>query len=242
VHDTDNEVSLFTRPSRFGKTLMLNMMENFFSISKDCRDLFRGLAVTEHKEFCDEWMNRYPVLFVSFKDADADEYDVAYDKLKIIIADACKKFSDVVTGSCRVNAADVKVFEKLMFNEASDAEIQGALKTVLRILNAIYDKKVILLIDEYDVPLAKASENNTSENSYYRKMLDVIKGIMSAALKDNEYLRFAVVTGCLRNAKESIFTGTNNFASYSVLDNGFSGYFGFLEEDVDDILAVAGRR
>ena len=112
----------------------------------------------------------------------------------------------------------------------------------MRMLNAVYDRKVILLIDEYDVPLAKASEKDTSKNGYYMRMLDVIRGIMSTALKDNEFLQFAVITGCLRIAKESIFTGTNNFASYSVLDERFSRYFGFLEDEVNTMLEAADRK
>ncbi|MBR1670684.1 MAG: AAA family ATPase [Butyrivibrio sp.] len=241
VHDTDNAVSLFTRPRRFGKTLMMSMMENFFNIRKDSKEIFDGLDIMEHSEFCDKWMNKYPVLFISFKDAGADEYSVAYDKLCSTVADVCKNYSDVMNNE-KINPADLQMFEKLMFRNASSAEIQVAFRTIMRILYSVYGKKVILLIDEYDVPLAKASEKDSAENSYYSKMPDVIKGIMSTALKDNEYLQFAVITGCLRIAKESIFTGTNNFASYSVLDDGFSKYFGFLEKDVDAIITAAGRQ
>ena len=141
-----------------------------------------------------------------------------------------------------VNRADVQIFERLMFNEASDAEVQGSLKTIMRLMHDVYGKKVILLIDEYDVPLAKASEKDTKMNKYYSSMLGVIKGIMGTALKDNDFLEFAVITGCLRIAKESIFTGANNFASYSVLDADFSSYFGFSEDEVGEILCAADRR
>ena len=110
----------------------------------------------------------------------------------------------------------------------------------MRMLHAVYGKKVILLIDEYDVPLAKANEKNTAENQYYERMLDLIKGIMSIALKDNEFLQFAAITGCLRLAKESVFTGTNNFASYSVLDEEFSQFFGFSDSEVRSALKAAG--
>jgi len=157
-----------------------------------------------------------------------------------VIADVCKKFADIGSNTS-VNSFDVTVFNKLQAQEGTDAEVQNALKTIMRMMNAIYGKKVILLIDEYDVPLARASEKDTPENRYYTKMLDVIRGIMSTALKDNEFLQFAVITGCLRIAKESIFTGTNNFASYSVLDRQFSSYFGFTKEEVDKMLACAGR-
>ncbi len=240
VRETNNKVTLFTRPRRFGKTLMMSMMENFFSVQKDSLRLFDGLKISGHEEFCKEYMNKYPVLLVSFKDAEAEEFDTAYDKLKNIIADICKKQSDHVEGS-KINEADAQIFERLMFNKASDAEIQGSLKTIMRILSSIYGKPVILLIDEYDVPLAKASERNTAENRYYSKTLDIIKGIMSTALKDNEFLKFAVITGCLRIAKESIFTGTNNFASYSVLDEDFSDCFGFSAAEVDTMLEAADR-
>lgn len=241
VEETDNQVTLFTRPRRFGKTLMMSMMSNFFSIRRESKGIFEGLKITEHKEFCEKWMNQYPVLFISFKDAEADEFDVAYDKLKNIIADVCKLIPDLAEESA-VNRADVQIFERLMFNTASDAEVQGSLKTVMRMMHAVYGKKVILLIDEYDVPLAKASEKGTKTNKYYSSMLDAVKGIMSTALKDNEYLEFAVITGCLRIAKESIFTGTNNFASYSVLDRDFSEYFGFSENEVEEILIAADRK
>lgn len=240
VEETDNQVTLFTRPRRFGKTLMMSMLSNFFSITKESKSIFEGLKITEHKEFCEKWMNQYPVLFISFKDVEADEFGVAYDKLKNSVADVCKSILDFVEKST-VNRADLQIFERLMFNTASDAEVQGSLNTIMRIMHTIYGKKVILLIDEYDVPLAIASERDTKTNKYYSSMLDVIKGIMSIALKDNEYLEFAVITGCLRIAKESIFTGTNNFASYSVLDEDFSEYFGFLEEEVEEILTAADR-
>ena len=241
VNDTDNEVTLFTRPRRFGKTLMMSMMENFFSIRKNSKDIFGGLAISEHKDFCKEWMNQYPVLFISFKDAEADAFDVAYAKLGNVIADVCKGISDIGLEK-KVNSFDVEVFNRLQAQTGTDADVQNSLKTIMRMMNAVYGKKVILLIDEYDVPLAKASEKDTAKNGYYSKMLDVIKGIMSTALKDNEFLQFAVITGCLRIAKESIFTGTNNFASYSVLDERFSSFFGFLEDEVEAMLEAADRR
>ena len=240
VNDTDNEVTLFTRPRRFGKTLMMSMIENFFSICKNSESIFEGLAITGHEDFCKEWMNQYPVLFVSFKDAEADTFDSAYKMLGTSIADLCKKLSNI-TDSELVNQADIDVFDRLMYQKAEEQDIKNSLKTIMRMMNAVYGKKVILLIDEYDVPLAKASEKDTAKNGYYSKMLDVIKGIMSAALKDNEFLQFAVITGCLRIAKESIFTGTNNFVSYSVLDEDFSDYFGFSGDEVDAILEAADR-
>ena len=241
VNDTDNKVTLFTRPRRFGKTLMLSMMENFFSIRKESSGIFDGLAISEHTEFCREWMNQYPVLFVSFKDAEAENFDGAYKMLMMKLADLCKSLTSVfVEGAA--DKDDERIFERLKSRNAEEAEVKNSIKTIMRMMNTVYGKKVILLIDEYDVPLAKASEKDTADNQFYLRMLDVIRGIMSAALKDNEFLQFAVITGCLRIAKESIFTGTNNFASYSVLDERFSRYFGFLEGEVETMLEAADRR
>ena len=241
VNDTDNEVTLFTRPRRFGKTLMMSMMENYFNIRKDSSGLFENLAITKHKTFCKEWMNQYPVLFISFKDVEAEDFNGAYKMLASRLADVCKGLTDI-GNSDLVNPADKDIFSRLMYKKAEDDEVKNSVKTIMRMLYTVYGKQVILLIDEYDVPLAKASEKDTAKNGYYSKMLDVIKGIMSTALKDNEFLKFAVVTGCLRIAKESIFTGTNNFASYSVLDERFSRYFGFLEDEVEKMLEVADRK
>ena len=241
VHDTDNKVTLFTRPRRFGKTLMMSMIENFFSIRKESARIFEGLAITEHSDFCEEWMNQYPVLFISFKDVEAEDFNGAYKMLASRLADVCKGLTDIGKSDL-VNPADKDIFSRLMYKKAEDDEVKNSVKTIMRMLYTVYGKQVILLIDEYDVPLAKASEKDTAKNGYYSKMLDVIKGIMSTALKDNEFLKFAVVTGCLRIAKESIFTGTNNFASYSVLDERFSRYFGFLEDEVEKMLEVADRK
>ena len=236
---TGNEVTLFTRPRRFGKTLNMSMMKCFFDITRDSRDLFEGLAVTQHEEFCREWMNQYPVLFISFKDVDGLDFVNAFSQLQTVIAEYCKTIGNLVSKE-GINSADRIIFQRLMNNDASLSETKFALKTIMRIMNAVYGKPVILLIDEYDVPLAKASEKNTPENHYYEQMLDLIRGIMSISLKTNEYLKFAVVTGCLRIAKESIFTGTNNFVSYSVLDEEFSEYFGFTHQEVDQLLTDAG--
>ena len=240
VEGTNNEVTLFTRPRRFGKTLMLSMMENFFSIQKsDSRGLFDGLNIMKHEEFCDEWMNQYPVLFVTLKGVEALSFEEAYKTLLVRLSELCKK-NRYLADSEKVDADDKKVFLNLAEKKAELAEVKDSLKTIMRMMAAHYGKQVILLIDEYDVPLAKASELNTEENRYYQQMLDVIRGMFDAALKTNEYLKFAVITGCLRIAKESIFTGTNNFMSYSVLDERFSSFFGFTQEELDQLLTITG--
>ena len=241
VEETENKVTLFTRPRIFGKTLMMSMLSNFFSIRKDSREIFEGLKVTAYKEFCEKWMNQSPVLFLSYKDVEAETFEGAYKMLKTKLADVCKEL-DFLLEEDTVNSADRDIFRNLMFKTAEEDDVKNSLKIIMRMLYAVYGRKTILLIDEYDVPLARASEKNTVENAYYPAMLDVIKGMMGTALKDNEFLEFSVITGCLRIAKESIFTGTNNFASYSVLDADFSEYFGFSEEEVEKMLLAADRQ
>ena len=240
VHDMNNKVSRFTRPRRFGKTLMMSMMENFFNIRKESSALFEGLAVARREEFCKSWMNQYPILFISFKDVEGEDFEGAYKMLQTRLADVCIELAPVLCNTA-VDKNDTAVYERLKAKTATEDEIKNSFKILMRMMHAVYGKSVILLIDEYDVPLARASEKDTSENRYYAKMLDVMRGIMSTSLKDNEFLKFAVITGCLKIAKESIFTGTNNFASYSVLDEDFSEYFGFTEREVKDILAAADR-
>lgn len=244
VEETDNKVTLFTRPRRFGKTLMMSMMSNFFSIRKDTGEIFEGLKITEHKAFCEKWQNQYPVLFLSFKDVEAENFHDAFGMLKVTLSEVCIGLASLKSDS-RVNKNDALTFDRLESQKATLFDVKNSLKTIMRMMHAVYGRRAILLIDEYDVPLANASErdsrNNDKDNRFYTAMLDVLGGIMSSALKDNEFLEFAVITGCLRIAKESIFTGTNNFASYSVLDEDFSEYFGFSEDEVREILTAAGQ-
>ena len=236
VGETANEVTLITRPRRFGKTLTMSMMENFFSIQKpQSRRLFADLKIMKHEEFCSEWMNQFPTILISLKDVDSLTYETAFKKLRTVIADLCKKNADLPQNQF-VNRADAEIFHRLMYKTADEEEIQNSIKTIMRMMYAVYGKPVILLIDEYDVPLAKAQENG-----YYSRMLDIIRGIMSTSLKSNEFLKFAVVTGCLRIPKESIFTGVNNFASYSVLDEDFSEYFGFTQNEIEELLRYYDR-
>ena len=231
VHDTKNAVTLFTRPRRFGKTLMMSMLDCFFNIQrKDGNELFDGLDIMKYPDFCKENMNQYPVIFISLKDVEGLTFDVAYDKLKDSIADYCKNIVTIL-GDDNVDSDDMETFKHLKAQNCTIAEVHNSLKTLMRMLYTVYDKQVILLIDEYDVPLARAHYND-----YYREMLDVIRGLMSTSLKTNPYLKFAVVTGCLRIPKESIFTGVNNFASYSVMDEEFSQYYGFTQNEVEAFL------
>lgn len=239
LKDTKNKVTLFTRPRRFGKTLMMSMIQNFFDINRESSALFEGLDISKHEEFCEEWMNQYPVLFITLKDAEGLSFQSAYGMLKIIIADVCKKHA-YLGDSDKVNPMDAEVFMRLQGNRANDQEIRNSLLLLTRMLASHYGKPVILLIDEYDVPLAKANEEKEAGERYYPQMLEVIRGMLSTALKSNDYLKFGILTGCLRIAKESIFTGVNNFKSYSVLDRQFSTYFGFTETEVETLLRAAG--
>ena len=237
---TSNKVTLFTRPRRFGKTLMMSTIESFFDIRRDSESVFKGLNISEnHPEFCMEWMNQYPVLFVSLKSVEALDFENAFEMLAGVISDLCKKFTFLETDE-KVDPSDIELFHHLKFNDWGGDKnrrytaIKDSLKTLSRMLHAVYGKRVILLIDEYDVPLAKA--HASKDPVYYKQMLDVIRGLMGSSLKTNEYLKFAVITGCLRISKESIFTGLNNFRCYSVLNKSFSKYFGFTSEEVKEML------
>lgn len=212
VHDADNMVTLFTRPRRFGKTLMMSMMEHFFDIRRSSKELFDGLNISKHKELCTEWMNQYPILFISLEDAEGLTFHSAYGMLRYALADLCKKHS-YLCESERVLREDREVFGRLIGLQATEDDVKNSLLLLSRMMAAHYGKPVILLIDEYDVPLAKANEEKEAGERYYPQMLEVIRGILSSALKSNDYLKFAVVTGCLRISKESVFTGVNNFAS-----------------------------
>lgn len=231
VHDTKNAVTLFTRPRRFGKTLMMSMLDCFFNIQRrDGNELFDGLDIMKYPDFCKENMNQYPVIFISLKDVEGLTFVDAFKMLKTVIADLCKKISFTDHKNI-LDPDDISKFATLKAEKSDNADIKNSLVTLMRMLYTVYGKKVILLIDEYDVPLARAHYNG-----YYREMLDVIRGLMSTSLKTNPYLKFAVVTGCLRIPKESIFTGVNNFASYSVMDEEFSQYYGFTQNEVEAFL------
>ena len=233
LEENFSKVTLFTRPRRFGKTLMLDMMNNFFNIEKDSKEIFDGLNISKHKESCDKYMNKYPVIFLSLKEVEGLDFESAYEKFASIISEFCISISDVVNNE-KVNPNYRKIFRKLESKTAAFTELTRSLNTLMRILYTVYDKEVIVLIDEYDVPISKAY--NKDKNDYYPKMVSLIREFLNSALKTNPYLKFGILTGCLRVSKESIFTGVNNFKTYSILDKRFSNYFGFVEAEVKDIL------
>ena len=230
------EVTLITRPRRFGKTMGMSMLANFFDVRKDSKAMFEGLEISKNETLCSEWMNQWPVLFLTFKDVDGLTFASAKEMLLNRIAAIYNDHSYLLEGT-RVQENDRKVFERLadeVSGNPTDAMLKTSIVLLMRLMRNHYGKPVILLIDEYDVPIAKASAKG-----YYPEMLEVIKGLMSTALKDNDALRFAVITGCLRIAKESIFTGTNNFVSDTISSSHLNEYFGFTQEDVDQILKDA---
>ena len=228
------EVTLITRPRRFGKTMAMSMLSHFFDIRKDSKAMFQGLKIAEDTDLCDEWMNQWPVLFLSFRRVDGLNFQGAYGMLQATITDVCENHLYLLD-SPQVSAYPKEVMDRLLRGTASEKETKGSLLMLTKMMEAHYGKPVILLIDEYDVPIAKASANG-----YYDEMLDVMKGILQA-LKDNDALRFAVITGCLRIAKESIFTGTNNFVSDTISSSHLNEYFGFKQEEVDQILSDADQ-
>ena len=227
------QVMLITRPRRFGKTLGMNMLANFFDISKDSKALFEGLEVSKDYALCEQWRNQWPVLFVSFRRVDGLDFQSAYGMLEETISDLCEEHRYLLDSS-QISDLEKSVMERLIWKKATDQELKGSLLRLTRMMQAHYGKPIILLIDEYDVPLAKASANG-----YYKEMLDVMKGIMQA-MKDNSALQLAVITGCLRIAKESIFTGTNNFVSDTITSSRLNEYFGFTQAEVDQLLQDTG--
>lgn len=229
---TEAEVTLITRPRRFGKTLGMSMLESFFDIRKNSRKLFEGLEIARQSELCSKWMNQCPTVSVSFRQVDGLNFTSAYDMLTMVFADLYNKHLYLLEDS-HVTEFQKKTFTNIAHGCGSEKEVKSSLVLLTTMMQQHYGKAVVLLIDEYDVPVAKANAHG-----YYNEMLDVMKGLLQA-LKDNQALCFAVVTGCLKIAKESIITGTNNFVSDTITDSRLNEYFGFVQSEVDQILADA---
>lgn len=227
------QVTLITRPRRFGKTLGMSMLSEFFDIRRENGSLSAGLSIADDKDLCDTWMNKYPTLFLSFKSVDGLNFQKAYDKLTGVISDRYKEHLYLIECD-KLDSFTKETYCQVASQKAAQGVIENSLLNLTRMMQTYYGKPVILLIDEYDVPLTKASDNG-----YYREMLDVMKGIMQV-VKDNSALKFAVITGCLRIAKESIFTGTNNFVPDTISDTRLNEYFGFTQKEVDLLLKDAG--
>lgn len=222
------EVNLFTRPRRFGKTLNMSMLKCFFEIGVD-KTLFDGLAISKETALCEEYMGKFPVVFISLKDVDGLTFKEASGKLHEIIQKEIRRLY-FLTESSKLSEMDKQAFNKLASTD-EEVEIQKSLALLTELLYKHYGQKTVLLIDEYDVPLDKAFQHG-----YYKEMVSLIRGLFSPALKTNDFLQFAVLTGCLRVSKESIFTGLNNFKVLSITDSRFDEHFGFTDVEVKMLL------
>ena len=227
------KVNLFTRPRRFGKTLNMSMLKCFFEIGTD-KSLFDGLRVSEEKELCEKYMGKYPVVFVSLKDVDGLTFEDAYDMLREIIRKECVRLQFLMDSDALTDA-EKEPMKRLLGNRPERVDIKNSLALLCALLEKHYGQKPILLIDEYDVPLDKAYYHG-----YYPQMIDLIRAMFQAALKTNSSLFFAVLTGCLRVSKESIFTGLNNLKVCSISDVKFDEFFGFTDEEVRAMLSAYG--
>lgn len=221
------EVNLFTRPRRFGKTLNMSMLKSFFEIGAD-KALFDGLEISKETALCEAYMGKFPVVFVSLKGVDGLTFEDAYTMLKTIVRTEASRHYYLKTSE-KVSTENKQIFEEILSGKYE--EMADSLRLLSQMLYQHYDQKAVLLIDEYDVPLDKAFQHG-----YYKEMVALIRGLFGQALKTNDFLQFAVLTGCLRVSKESIFTGLNNFKVLSITDNRFDEHFGFTDAEVKMLL------
>lgn len=234
-----SEVTLFTRPRRFGKTLNMSMLKSFFEIDTD-KSLFDGLYITGNKELCDEYMGKYPVIFLSLKSVEGLNYDEAFDAFVRIIGKEIVRLS-FLADSDRLTQIEKEQYKGLMILKNGKLvfdkdKLVSSLQLLSQLLYKHYGQKTVILIDEYDVPLDKAFQNG-----YYKEMVSLIRALFGQALKTNEFLQFAVLTGCLRVSKESIFTGLNNFEINSIVDIDHDEQFGFTDDEVRKLLSDYDR-
>ena len=225
------EVTLFTRPRRFGKTLNMSMLKSFFEIGADAA-LFEGLYIAKNKELCDAYMGKYPVIFLTLKGVEGLTFADAKRMLGTILANEMDRHYYLKTSDALTDE-DKAYFAKML--TGTDENIEDSIRKLSQLLYKHHGKKVVIIIDEYDVPLDKAYQNG-----YYREMVSLIRGLFGQALKTNDYLQFAFLTGCLRVSKESIFTGLNNFKVLSIMDSRFDEQFGFTDDEVKNLLASYG--
>ena len=227
------EVTLITRPRRFGKTLAMSMLADFFDIRRQSQGHFANLRIATQQDICCQWQNSYPTIFISFKDIDGLSFPAAVEQFSLQLANLYKEYNFLLASEA-IDADDKTAFQRIKAGKADVPEISRALGNLMRMLRLYYGKAVILLLDEYDVPIAKASAHG-----YYKEMLNLLKPMLSTSLKDNPDLCFAVVTGCLRIAKESIFTGTNNFVTDSIVRSNLKEAFGFTHKEIRKLLVEA---
>ena len=232
--ETGGEVTLFTRPRRFGKTLNMNMLRSFFEIGADA-SLFDGLYIAENKELCEEYLGKYPVIFLSLKSVEGLTFEDAQYRMTELIGLEAERFG-FLEDSEQLSENEKKRYKAIIslnngMNTMNEKMLISSLQVLSQLLYKHFGKKVIILIDEYDVPLDRAFQNG-----FYREMVSLIRGLFGMALKTNDSLQFAVLTGCLRITKESIFTGLNNFKVLSIIDSRFDEQFGFTDHEIKEIL------
>lgn len=227
------KVNLFTRPRRFGKTLNMSMLKCFFEISGD-KSVFDGLTISREKALCEKYMGKYPVVFVSLKGVDGLTFKDAYERLRVVIRSEAFRLG-ALRDSTAISTEEKNAYIRIIEEKDTSSDIVDSLKMLCTLLEKHYGQKVILLIDEYDVPLDKAYAHG-----YYEQMIDLIRAMFGAALKTNDSLFFAVLTGCLRVSKESIFTGLNNLKVHSISDVKYDEYFGFTDQEVGEMLTCYG--
>lgn len=233
VIEGGSEVTLFTRPRRFGKSLNISMLKSFFEIGTD-PELFKGLYISENQQLCEMYMGQYPVIAISLKGVDADSYPKAKAQIVKIINKEARRHRFLLESE-NLDSFDKELLTQLLSRQMEEDTITSSLQELTELLEAHFSKKVVVLIDEYDVPLAKAHENG-----YYDEMVLLIRNLFGNVLKTNDSLAFAVLTGCLRIAKESIFTGLNNFKIYSITDKKYDETFGFTHAEVETMLQYYG--
>ena len=229
------DATLFTRPRRFGKTLFMSMLAEFFDITKNSHDIFEGLAVSANKELCEQWMNKYPVIFLSLKDVDKPTFAEALKVIRHRISEFCLKHLYLLT-SPKLDGEEHKILRELRTQKEDDVTLAESLRILTRAMQYHYDKPAIVLIDEYDAPVTKAADNG-----YYDEMLDFLRNFLSAALKGNtDNLAFGILTGCMQITKHSLFSDLNNFREFGISATKYADIFGFTQQEVHALLSSAG--
>lgn len=232
--ESPSDASLFTRPRRFGKTLLMSMLASFFGITRNSRQFFAGLKVSQNEALCGKWMNQYPVIFLTLKDIEKPSFERALARIHVLIRTFCNQHKYLLTSE-KVGDDDKDYIRQYLDRKSDEDTLELALQVLTRAMSCHYDKPAIMLIDEYDVPVAKAVENG-----FYNEMIRFMRGFLSGALKTNDHLKFGILTGALRITKESVFTGLNNLDCFDIATSRYADVFGFTQGEVDQLLSDAG--
>ncbi len=232
--ESPSDASLFTRPRRFGKTLLMSMLASFFDIMRNSRQFFAGLKVSQNEALCGKWMNQYPVIFLTLKDIEKPSFERALARIHVLIRTFCNQHKYLLTSE-KVGDDDKDYIRQYLDRKSDEDTLELALQVLTRAMSCHYDKPAIMLIDEYDVPVAKAVENG-----FYNEMIRFMRGFLSGALKTNDHLKFGILTGALRITKESVFTGLNNLDCFDIATSRYADVFGFTQGEVDQLLSDAG--